>query len=393
MLKWIFRIVVALALIVVVAGVTFRDRIAQLLAVNSLFDEEVIVENFSRMPDLFYSTEIPAGATPSPLPRGAEIALPGGYGAFVEERGLTSLLVMKDGEIVHEAYFQGTDADDLRISWSMAKSYLSTLIGTAVDAGEIPSLEAPVTDYVPSLAGTAYADARIIDVLQMQSGAEFDERYKVFSSDINRMGRVLALGGSMDGFAEGITGSRRAPGERFKYVSIDTHVLGMVLRAATGQSVVDLMTSRLTGPLGIEADGAYITDGDGVAFVLGGLNFTTRDYARFGQMILDGGIWQGERIVSEDWISAATRPSARTAPGQIRYGYQWWIPADADITDPEHAYMGRGIYGQHLYVDPKAGVVIVQTAGDRDFDADGVFQTYLAFFRALVAAAERASAG
>ncbi|MEL6914098.1 MAG: serine hydrolase [Pseudomonadota bacterium] len=388
MLKWFIRGAAALAVAALVAGLAYRDRIAQLLAVNSLFDDDVIVENFSRMPELFYATPLAASATPAPLPRGAEMALPAGYEAFVAARGLTSLLVLKDGAIVHEAYYQGTDADDLRISWSVAKSYLSTLIGTAVDRGEIASLEDPVTDYAPAMAGTAYDGARVIDVLRMQSGALFDERYKVFSSDINRMGRVLALGASMDDFAQGITETRRAPGERFEYVSIDTHVLGMVLRGATGRSVVALMEERLTGPLGIEAEGAYITDGRGVAFVLGGLNFTTRDYARFGQMIMQGGTWRGERIVSESWLRAATRPSATTAPGAIRYGYQWWIPADADISDPDHAFMGRGIYGQHLYVDPKANVVIVQTAGDREFDAPGITAGYIDFFRALVAATE-----
>ncbi|MEM8591439.1 MAG: serine hydrolase [Pseudomonadota bacterium] len=387
MLRLVGRLILIVIVIAVAAGFFYRDRISQLLAVNSLFEEANIVGNFSNMPGLFYSTELSRGNGPgSELPAGPALSLPEGYDAWVEERAITSIVVMHNGEMVHEAYYLGTGEADRRISWSVAKSYLSTLIGTAVDAGEIASLDDPVLKYAPSLAGTAYDGARVIDVLQMESGADFDERYKVFSSDINRMGRVLALGGSMDKFAQSITATARAPGEQFQYVSIDTHVLGMILRGATGQSVPDLLNARILEPLGLEADGAYITDGQGVAFVLGGLNFTTRDYARFGQMILNGGTWGGARLVSAEWLTAATRASAKTEPGRIRYGYQWWIPADADIDDPSHEYMGRGIYGQHLYINPRANVVIMQTAADIDFDADGAFGESIDMFRAISAA-------
>ncbi|MEM9437542.1 MAG: serine hydrolase [Pseudomonadota bacterium] len=389
MLRLLARALAVLAIIAVAAGFIYRDRIAQLMAVNSLFAEDRIVENFSSMPSLFYSTELSRGDGPvSELPQGPELDLPEDYANWVEARSITSVVVLHDGEIVHEAYYKGTGPEDRRISWSVAKSYLATLVGTAVDAGEIASLDDPVTQYAPSLAGTAYDGNTVRSILQMSSGVVFDEDYLDFWSDINRMGRVLALGRSMDGFAEDLSETFIAPGEKWHYVSIDTHVLGMVLRGATGRSVVDLIQERLLGPLGLEQDGAYVTDGDGVAFVLGGLNFTTRDYARFGQMVLEGGEWQGERIVSEAWLTEATRASANTEPGSIRYGYQWWILGDEDISDPDHAFLGRGIYGQHLYIDPKRNVVIMQTAADRSFQAPGAFDETIAMLRQLAAATE-----
>ncbi|MEM6729497.1 MAG: serine hydrolase, partial [Pseudomonadota bacterium] len=344
MLKYLFRGIILLVLVLAGAAYAYQDRITRLLAVNSLFAPDRIVDNFSSMPELFFSTPLPRGDGPvSELPVGAPLPLPAGYDAWVEDRAVTAVVMLKDGEIVLEDYFQDTGADDLRISWSVAKSYLSTLIGTAVDRGEIGDLDAPVTDHAPSLRSTAYDGASIRDVLQMSSGVVFDEDYFDFWSDINRMGRVLAFGRSMDGFAESLEETYIAPGTEFQYVSIDTHVLGMVLRGATGESVVDLIQSRLIWPLGLEADGAYVTDGDGVAFVLGGLNFTTRDYARFGQMVLQGGAWEGERILSEAWLNEATRASANTAPGDLQYGYQWWIPSDADPEDPLHEFLGLGV--------------------------------------------------
>ncbi len=150
----------------------------------------------------------------------------------------------------------------------------------------------------------------------MASGVAFNEDYLDFWSDINRMGRVLALGGSMDGFAAGQTGRRGPPGTAWEYVSIDTHVIGMVIRGATGRSIPDLMQERLFVPLGLDADPYYVTDGNDVAFVLGGLNMTTRDYARLGQLVEQNGEWQGRQVIPADWLAEST---ARSAPGDERH--------------------------------------------------------------------------
>ena len=298
---------------------------------------------------------------------------------WIEERAVTSLLVIQDGEIRHESYHLGTDPSDRRISWSVAKSFLSALLGTLVDDGTIPELGAPVTDYVPSLAGTAYDGATILDVLQMSSGVTFDEDYLDYNSDINRMGREIALGGTLDGFTQALNETFAPPGEAWQYVSIDTHVIGMVIRGATGRDIPSLLSERIIAPLGMDSTPYYLTDGEGVAFVLGGLNMTTRDYARLGLMYLQNGQFNGQQIVSEDWVAASTVASARTAPGAIGYGYQWWIPVGAEPGQ----FMARGIYGQYIYVDQVNGVVIATTGADRRFRDAGVNEENVRMFRLI----------
>lgn len=367
--KWIVRIVAVLAIALGGLAIWKYEEYQRLMAVLSLFSEEKIVGNFSNMDSAFLNTSLAQGnAQPSPLPRGAQATLPPQVDDWITDRAVTGLVILKDGELVFEEYYKDTNATDLRINWSVSKSYLSALFGVLLDEGVFDSIDEPVTRYAPELATTAYADASIKDVLQMSSGVSFDEDYLAFFSDINKMGRVLALGGSMDGFALKQNASFAAPGEAWKYVSIDTHVIGMVIRGATGQDIVTLLTEKIIAPLGFEADPFYLTDGYGIAFVLGGLNTTTRDNARFGQMIANGGNWQGQQVVPRDWVDASTIASANTTPGAIGYGYQWWIP---DGSEPGQ-FLARGIYGQYIYIDRINNVVIAVHGADRKFREPGV---------------------
>lgn len=378
--KWLGRLLLALVLAAVAVGLWKREEITRLLAVNSLFAEDRIVSNFSNMDAAFLHTVLPRGNGPtSELSYGPETTLPDAVQNWITQRSVTSLLVMKNGQIRYENYFQGTTPDDRRISWSVAKSYLSALLGVLMAEGAIPSLDVAVTKYAPALKGGAYDGATLRDVLQMSSGVVFDEDYLDPKSDINRMGRVLALGGEMDDFAADLTETFAPAGQEWKYTSIDTHVLGMVIRGATGRSIPDLLSEKIIAPLGLEQAPYYITDGVGTAFVLGGLNITTRDYARFGQMFAQKGMWQGQQIVPRDWVTSSTLPSARTAPGKIGYGYQWWIPQGA----APGTYMARGIYGQYIYIDTDAQVVIVTTAADRRFRDPGVSQQNIDIFRLI----------
>ena len=302
-----------------------RGEVRRLLAVNSLFTEEKIVQNFSHMRDVFFHKELViASASVSPLPV-AIMDMPAEIDNWIDDRNLTAIVVLKDGNIAYEDYFQDTSEDDLRISWSVAKSFLSALFGILLEEGAIESIDDPVTKYAPELAASGYNAASIRNVLNMASGVEFDEDYLSFGSDINKMGRVLAMGGSMDGFSVGITDTVRAPGEEWQYVSIDTHAISMVIRGATGRSIHDLMVEKLLNPMGLEQNPVMLTDGDGVAFVLGGLNLQTRDYARFGQMYLQDGFYNGVQIVPENWVTQSTEPSAPTLTGEVKYGFQWWV--------------------------------------------------------------------
>lgn len=384
-LKWGLRILLALVLAAVVVGVWKREEISRLMAVNSLFDEAKIVDNFSNMDRAFLTAEVSRGDGPvSPLPKGQEIAPPQEFAAWVEARDVTSLLVLKNGQIVFEDYYLGTGPDDLRISWSIAKSYISALFGILVDEGAIASIDDPVTKYAPRLAGTAYDGASVRNVLNMASGVVFNEDYFDYNSDINRMGRVIAMGQALDDFTVELQDTFATPGAQWQYVSIDTHVIGMIIRGATGRSVADLLSEKIIQPLGTEKSAYYLTDGDGVAFVLGGLNITTRDYARFAQMILQDGAWQGQQIVPAAWLAASTVPSAPTEEGKIQYGYQWWIPADARPGE----VLARGVYGQFLYLDRARETVVVVTAADHEFREKPVYDSMMDMFRTLADVAE-----
>jgi CubicO group peptidase (beta-lactamase class C family) len=333
----------------------------------------------------FLTVPLSRGPGPvSPLPAGPDLPLGPDTAQWIVDRAVTSLIVMKDGAIRHESYYLGTGPDDLRISWSVAKSFLSALFGIVMAEGAITSLDDQVVKYAPELAGSAYDGATLRNVLQMTSGVKFNEDYLDFWSDINRMGRVIALGKSMDGFTADQKGRDGAPGAVWHYVSIDTHVIGMVIRGATGRSIPDLMNEKLLPHLGFEADPYYLSDGFGTAFVLGGLNLRSRDYARFGQMFLQDGQWQGQQIVPTDWVAASTVPSAPTAAGMQHYGYQWWMPPDARPGE----FYARGIYGQYIYLNRPLGVVIVATGADRHFRDAGAHDSNIAMFRRLAEAAQ-----
>lgn len=343
----------------------------------TLFDEDVIVENFSNMSTIFETVEIEKtgpthqfGYALRPLP--SQYSYKGesrNTEEFLENTSTTALVVLKNNDITFEDYYQGTTETDQRISWSTAKSILSAIFGIAVAEGHIASLQDPVTKYVPELKGSAYDGVLIKNVLQMSSGVKFDEDYGRFNSDINRFGRTMALGGSFDEFATTLE-IEREEGVYLHYVSIDTHVLGMVLRHATGREITDYLNEKLWSKIGAEANAIYMVDSLNQPMVLGGLNLRTRDYARFGKLYLDNGQWNGEQIVPAQWVADSITPDApHLVPGKrdsseinLGYGYQWWIPENAD-----QEFMALGIYGQYIYINQKAGVVIVKNSANIDF--------------------------
>lgn len=389
-----------------IAAITGRvirlDRVGlqRLIRVNSLFSEDKIVANFSSMSEVFNSLTLKAASeTPSQFDtdlralegtyayRGRQISLD----AYKAECKLTGLLILQEGKIIHEDYLCGTSPQDLRISWSMSKSIISLLLGVLIDKGRIAvdCLDAAITDHVPILRGSGYDDGvRLKHVLGMCSGVKFNEDYHDYHSDINRMGRVLAIGGSMDEFAASLV-REFEPGRYFHYVSIDTHVVGMMIRALTGRDIATLLVEELLTPLGLERDPRIITDHYGEPFVLGGFNMTLRDYARIAAMVFNHGQWNGQEIVSKAWLERSTTAQnpppmpaiANTPEGQFSYGMQWWIPHQAE---PGELY-GIGIYGQYMYLHRGTGSLIVQTAANPAFKDDNAQRIHdsLAFFRAL----------
>lgn len=369
-------ILILLAFLVLTLAFNYK-KILNLHTVITLFDEDKIVHNFSHMHESMFSVELNSNTEALALPMSAN-KIAQAYvwqgekkqiESYLSQTNTTSLLVLHDGNIVHEDYRLGTQQMDTRISWSMAKSYLSALFGIAVEDGLI-DLDKTVTDYVPELKDSAYNNVPIVDVLNMASGVAFNEDYLDFNSDINKMGRALGLGSSMDKFAGTLKTQERKPGDHRHYVSIDTHVLGMILRSATDKSIKELIETQLWSKLKPEGQSYYLTDGYGKAFVLGGLNITTRDYAKFGELFRNKGVINGEQVIPANWVAVSTANNAPPPPNTkidtFGYGYQWWVPQNAD----EEFYAG-GIYGQFIYVNPKQKVVIVKTSAHREFQDDG----------------------
>ena len=206
----------------------------------------------------------------------------------------------------------------------------------------------------------------------MSSGVKFNEDYMDPKSDINDMGRVLGLGGSMDDYAATLKERAFEAGSNWQYVSIDTHVAAMALRAVTGKSLHSLFEETYGANLGFGKAPFYLTDGHDVAFALGGLNLRTRDYAKFGQLFLQDGKWQGKQVIPEAWVSDSTTNHAPVFHPQrgTGYGYQWWVPMPQEGIH-KGDFFAVGIYGQYVYVNPAHNIVIAKNAADREFTQDG----------------------
>lgn len=395
MSKTIIKISVVAALVLISVILFSGQALPRLYNTATLFDKDKIVHNFSNMKDVALTIEIKSSSEPylfSSQPQ----ALPESfqYGdnvvsteEFLKRSDTTALVVLKNEDITHESYYLGTQEDDKRISWSVAKSFLSALVGIAVERGQIKNINDLVTDYVPLLKNSGYNKVTIKNVLQMSSGIKFDENYNDFFSDINRMGRVLALGGSFDKFAASLKNEKKQ-GKYLHYVSIDTHVLGMVLRSATGESIADNFKKNLWDKIHPESSTYYLTDDLGEPMVLGGLNMRSRDFLKLGKLYRDGGRWNGEQIVPESWVKESTTPdSPHLMPGKrdnsdmdLGYGYQWWLPVDAD-----EEFMALGIYDQFIYINKKTNVVIVKSSANIEF-LDNNFESAnetVAFFRSV----------
>ena len=373
------RIIGAAALGLLLFGGAFIavnwTNIKRLKTVNTLFDADKIVHNFSHMDEAFLHNDLDGSATPfaweediQPLPEMVSIAgKERSLATTLADLDTTGLVIIKDGKLIHESYSKDTAREDRRISWSVAKSFMSGLYGHALESGAIKSLDDKVESYVPSLKGSAYEGATIRNVLNMASGITFDEDYLDPKSDINDMGRILGLGGSMDDYTTGLTKRDVAAGERWQYVSIDTHVAAMVLRAATGKSLHQLFNETYSANLGFDQAPYYLTDGKNVAFALGGLNLTTRDYAKFGQLFAQGGKFAGKQVIPADWVAASTVHSAPSMSTRgVGYGYQWWIPMPQEGPN-KGDYTAAGIYGQYVYVNPAKNIIIAKNAADREF--------------------------
>ena len=342
-----------------------------------LFTGEPQYENFARIHLVQSVKQMRPAERPFEFPTGPAITLPQTYVVdgvsrdlrmLLDETHTSALLVLKDGAVRCEAYFLTGGRRVPWISMSVAKSFISALVGIAQAEGLIGSLEDPINRYASLLSGTAYDGVRIKDVLQMSSGARWREAYTDPDAEIFRLSAALGPGGSFDEFMSTMV-RETTPGTLCRYDSADTQALGLLLAGATGRSITDYMQEKLFLPLGMESPGYWMIDSKGREMAFGGLLMTARDFAKLGECYRNGGVWGGRQLVPTDYVAASTRADApHLAPGMplvgdhafpLGYGYQWWLPP-GDCGE----FSAIGVYNQYVYVDPPRGVVIVKLSAN-----------------------------
>ncbi len=300
---------------------------------------------------------------------------------FMRAQRLSGVLVLKHGRVVLERYRLGRTAQDRWNGFSVAKSVTSTLVGAAVRDGAIRSLDDPVSRYLPELAGSAYDQVSVRQLVTMSSGVRWTETYGDPNSDVVRIGSAVAPPGK-DPIVSYMGGLPRVapPGTQFHYKSGEADLAGVLVARATGKTLSDYLSQKLWRPLGMERDAVWILDDAG--FERGGccLAMTLRDYGRYGLFMLGGGREGG---LPDGWVADATRTQIATGYPNTNYGYMWWINADG-------SYQAVGIYGQLIEVIPAEDLVIVINAawpkpGGADLQA-----ARTAFLTAVRAAAAKA---
>ncbi|MGH1590178.1 serine hydrolase domain-containing protein [Methylobacterium phyllosphaerae] len=272
---------------------------------------------------------------------------------------VAGLLVLKDGKIAYEDYELGNNEATRWMSMSVAKSISSSLVGVAIKDGFIKSIDDPVTRYLPELAGGTYDGVSVRNLLQMASGAKWDETYTDPKSDRRRM-LELQLEGKPGTIVAMMAKLPRAhePGTAWNYSTGETHLVGALVRAAVGKPVSVYLSEKIWSKLGMEQDATWwVESPNGLEVGGSGFSATLRDYARFGQFVLNKGVIDGESVVPEGWYEQAGSPKELSGK-TVNYGYMWW-PLGAPAGSPnEGAFMARGIFGQYVYVNPKEHVVI-----------------------------------
>ncbi|MEV5032341.1 serine hydrolase [Sphingobium sp. LMC3-1-1.1] len=340
---------------------------AVVAARRAIFDPAISSVLFHNMDELFETRVVGHAAAPWQLPRtDAPMNFSYSYGGatkpaseILDGNYTNALLIIKDGKIVTEIYRNGTDAQSRFISWSMSKSLTGTLVGLAVSEGRIKSLDDGIVTYLPELRRTGYEGVTIRQILEMRSGVDYDERYDWKNPSVASINHEEALVQNRVRFADVARTLKRkhAPGSTFDYKTIDTAVLGWLVERVTGMSASAYMSSRIWERLGTERDAFYIMDGPpgiGREFTGGGFNATLRDYGRFGQMMLQDGVGNGQRILPAGWVRQATAPVGGQEGETGGYGYQWWTVQNSD------AYFALGLCGQFIYVDPITRTVVVK---------------------------------
>jgi len=309
-----------------------------------------------RLPILAKANVVPASGNPSPLPPGPPLQLQSDVDAYMAGQRSAALLVVHDGKLRLERYGLGFDGRGRWTSFSVAKSFTSTLVGAAVKDGFIKSLDDKVSVYIPDLKGSAYDDVSVRQLLTMTSGVKWNEDYADPQSDVARFNNHQPE----DGVEALVSYMRKLPreapaGSRWLYSTGETNLVGTLVQQATHKPLATYLSEKIWVPAGMEQQATWILSKTGKE--IGGccVQATPRDYARMGLFILNGAQVNGQSIVPDGWWAEATTKRTEIGLPGRGYGYQWWTYDDG-------SYTARGIFGQGIFIDPQRKLVIVSNA-------------------------------
>jgi CubicO group peptidase (beta-lactamase class C family) len=280
------------------------------------------------------------------------------------------LIVLRGDEIVFERYGGEFSANTTHIVMSISKSFCGMLAGVLVATGDL-DLDGQVRHYVPELDGTSFGGATVQQLLDMTAAPHYDMSYLDPAAEVHAGDRAAGWRPRLPGDAVGtrafLTALRGggSHGTGFQYCSGTTDVLAWVLERAGGSDYRELMAACIWSRIGAEADAFITIDDHGTPYACAGMGMRLRDLARFGRLILDGGQRDGVPVIPADWI-AETRRGGRfattvesDAADTGTYKNQWWIPGDS-----HEGFYGVGIFGQYLWLDPLADVVIAKFSAE-----------------------------
>ena len=314
------------------------------------WDDTARSARFRDMESWFAGYEVAADPSPRVLVRGAPLpaALASEIRATMAASNAVGVMVLQDGQIRFEDYAAGFGAEQRWTSFSVAKSFTSTLLGAALRDGHIASLDDPVTQYVPGLVGSAYDDVSVRQLATMTSGVAWNEDYTDPASDVAQLNRFVLEYGPDAIVAQMKALPREAPpGDKWVYKTGETNLLGLLVENAVGMSLAAYAKENIVDAAGFAGGLFWMTDPRGGN--VGGccLSLRLSDYARFGQFVLEGG---GE-VVPEGWFAEAGAQQVDFGGQGFGYGYQWW-------TYPGGNFGAQGIFGQSITLVPESDLVV-----------------------------------
>ncbi len=308
-----------------------------------------------RISILAEAREFAPSATPLPLPQGKPLDIPG-IDQYMAQQRAAGIVILQDGKVRFERYGLGFDATGRWTSFSVAKSFTSTLVGAAIQDGYIKSLDDKVSQYIPGLRGSAYDDVSVRQLLTMSSGVKWNEDYEDPNSDVARFNNATPEPG-MDATVSYMRKLPRAhpAGEVWHYNTGETNLIGVLVSSATKKPLSEYLQEKIWQPAGMEAPGTWLLGASGHEIAGCCIQAATRDYARFGLFVLAGGNASGKQIVPPDWFAQATIKQKDIGEPGHGYGYQWWTYDDGSVA-------AQGIFGQGIFIDPKRKLVIASNA-------------------------------